>query len=686
MCQILKFESFKLLIKNKGIFLVALYIALKMICMFDSTTSTHSPIMQQALNRYYQAYGGKLTEASIHEIQNKYDLINEAVNLQSKAFSDYDAQLITRAQLNQILDEVRPLIIEKRAFDKFYAYYAYCLENPEQRYLINTQAWVDVLSLKSPDFVLIVITLFLSGLALKNDLTKDIIQITKTTRYGYSSLLNAKLIVASGLAVLLGMITQLVNLLPVIINGTVIEGNSPLQSISLFSASPYTLTIWESFMLGSLIRILGLIYCSIIAVCLGELFRNVVLGCFSTLAIAVLPYFAFGSGGTYLMLPTITGLVQAFVYLLGRDNTEVPLTLDAMVRIVVYSVVIALLLCGIAKRHYCSAKRVKKVSAIIAIILLVTTVSGCTNTTEAVTMDYASNYSQAIIEAKDYFVYYTDKWMVTEKTTGRQYEFLNDPLEPEEYKQSLSYAKAAGNIIYFLYTNPESRRSIQSINLDTGERKTHFTDDLFGKVIKIFDVVIWEGPVETYESSLNKVVDFFILNNQIILIRGESITVVESGHEKLLYDGYFSNIASNGDRIFFTDEHGILCELDMQQPQVRRYSNIFPKQLKAIGNRLLYLDVTQGYALCEFDIEHVKTQILEIGTWESFQIVQNTILLIDSKRQLFYRQRGVTDLLRVDLTERPQEVFLLDNGNTFVGIYYDSVDRFSYRLFQLGDT
>lgn len=632
MCGLLKWEWRKLFVKNHGFLLIIVFTAIMIAGHLIPASPSESPKTRILLSQYYEQYGGKLTAESESAILEKKALIDSALTQWEQLFRDYEKQLLTQKQLEDKLNQLTPLLNEKYAFHKFYAHYDYCSKDPTNRYLVDTTGWSSLLTLESPDFLLLIFSAFLTALVFKIDITKNLKLIVKPTYHGRSKLLYVKWFVAVSIAILLWIISLTLEILLLNDKFLLSYGNAPLQSVSTYANYPYNLTLLQGFLLGSSIQLFGLVYCCLMTICLVELLDNMILGLFLSISIMTIPYFAVYPNILYLKWPIPTGFIQGFYYLLYTKISGQVVSLADFLYAAVLSVGIMLLLCSLSRLHYVGLRSRKRLG--IAVLLLGVLLSGCGQTTNPVTMNYSADYSVDIIEADDYYIYRDNGMMVCEKSTMKKYPLLLDPLEPEELIPTLTKVKTVGNVVYFMYSNQEYTKTIQSIDLDTGEQKLLYVDDNNQK-FEIFDVVLWDSPPMTYAQMANQLTDFFILQGDLFLIRGESISLVKHGNESPIYEGFFKNVTCNGQALFFTDEEGLLCTINISSKSIMRYTGIRPTNVVAVDSKLFYLSAKEDNAVISLDPITKEELIVVSGSWSSFSVVDGYILLKDVDKNLY---------------------------------------------------
>ncbi len=632
MFQLIKWQIKKLLIYNGGVCLLLVYAAILLFLQALPSDMTESPALQRSLAEYYQEYGGKLTEQTVSRIEAHYQDIQTADAQWNAALTDMQNGSISQEEFQAIQASVSSLRREQRAFEKFYLRYQYCAEDPDNRYLVDTQGWKDWMDAVNPDYLMLLFAAVLAAIMDKSDVGTNLEPLQKATRLGGLASLISRWVAVFAACVLLLVLTVGIQGWSIAREASFCSGNVPLQSISQFARSTYDFTIWQAFLLGNGIRLLGLGYCAILTVCCSQLAGNVMLGCFCGIGAGLLPGFAFREDFLYLTLPLPTGFVQGFSYLYGVGTMAMQ-SLDTLGKIscgailILSGVTAAVLLRGHRWR-----RRIRPAILILATVILL---SGCAEE-ECVCIPSSQMDSVYLVETEDYIVYDGESALyVQEKATLTERLLLDDPLEPDDANACVSYVRAWGNTLYFLYSSGASGTTVQSIDLDTGQRETLFKEMDFGSTFTVFDVPLWQAPSMNYEQMCNQVRNFLIVNGDLILLRGESITLWKNGWESILYEGYYSYAATDGMDVYFCNNDGILCKLSETDEGYIVYPNILPAKLKACDGCVWYLDAQNGSALTVLDSQTGQWDVLVSGEWTDFQQAGAHILLRDAQGALW---------------------------------------------------
>ena len=667
MFQLIRWQIKKLFAKNGGILVILAYIVLLLFIGTLPSDSFESPALRLAMSDYYQKYGGKLTDQKAYEIEEHYQDILAADVRWNEAIQEYENQNISREEFQEIEKTLRDLKNEKRAFEKFYIRYQYCAQDPERRYLVDTQGWSALMEVSNPDYLMILFAIILAAIMDKADVGRNISSLIKTTRFGKGVFLLTRWITAFVSSILIVLVTIGINTILTAEEYTMNCGSAPLQSVSLFSKSTYQITILQGFLLGSLIRLIGLGYCSLLTVCFSELCYNVVLGSFCGVVVGILPYFVFNEGFKYLKLPFPTGMVQGFSYLHGVEmggmqslNTLVRIAIGAIVVLTVLGILIIL-----------RGRRVVRFKEIAVLCLVMTVLlSGC-GTRTTISMVYSVHDPLFLVETDKYYVYKGKGMTVREKKTGIERPLFDDPLESDEEKMNICYMRAVHNTLFFLYRNANNNQIIQSINLDTGERKTLYEEMAYGQDVSVFDVALWQRPGMTYDQTCNLINNFLIIEDKLILLRGESITVIQHRTETVLYEGYYWSTTTDGQEIYFINGDRALCRLNPNTHVLKTYGDVFPVKPKVHNKSILYFDPQNGNALMSMNVETSAQSVLAPGEWTDFQCSERYILLRDSLGALWITDWYCSNIYQLCSQTEYRDFLLLDDDTAVVILLED---------------
>ena len=312
----------------------------------------------------------------------------------------------------------------------------------------------------------------------------------------------------------------------------------------------------------------------------------------------------------------------------------------------------------------------KRAGKLLAILGALACLSGCGTPIPEASTPYNGTGTDCVVEADDYYILRGENTMVVEKATGKKYPLVNDPLEAETAPITPGNFKTCGNVVYFLWSDEAYTPIVYSLDLDTGERRTLFTDREKGREIQLFDVTIWKEKIPLHHYGSDSLKDFFLLEGQLVLIRGDAITRYDGRRETPLYEGKTDDVTTDGRRVFFTDEKGVLCRLDTAG-ELTRFPDCRPVQPAVVGDKAYFLDPYAGNSFAAFDLESQEQRTVLPGEWKSFTTDGEGFLLTDKTGAAFYAHPDGTDYYRVASPDAFDEAVLLDGGENIAFISYD---------------
>lgn len=312
----------------------------------------------------------------------------------------------------------------------------------------------------------------------------------------------------------------------------------------------------------------------------------------------------------------------------------------------------------------------KRTGKLLAVLGMLACLSGCGTPIPDASTPYNGTGTGYVVEADDYYILRGEDTMVVEKTTGKKYPLMNDPLNPETSSRVAGNLKTCGNVVYFLWSDEAYNPTVCSLDLDTGKRHTLFTDRKQGREIRLFDVTIWKEKIPLHHDDSDSLKNFFLLEGQLVLIRGGAVTLYDGRRETAIYEGKTDDVTTDGRRVFFTDEKGVLCCLDTAG-ELTRFPDCRPVQPAVVGNKAYFLDPYAGNSFAAFDLEAQEQRTVLPGEWKSFTTDGEGFLLTDKTGAAFYVNPDGTDYYRVATPDAFDEAVLLDGGENIAFISYD---------------
>ncbi|GAA0392345.1 hypothetical protein [Paenibacillus motobuensis] len=314
----------KILIKQKGVLVIAMMIVLKIALTLQQGYDSNLIINRnpEGYTAYIKLYEGKLTEAKEQQLQEEYYAVVHAnAELDGLARQWKDGS-IGQEVYEQTSKQYYERIKNNAVFNVVYNQYYYAKEAPEERYLIDERGWSTLLGHSRPDFVL---------------LLSLIIVLTPLFCYEYESGMDALLLSSSKGKYQTGMVKLAIGVMMAMattvlftlieyfcLNGMVglRNGSFPLQSLEFFANSEYPVTLNQAFLILLLVRMLG---AALFAGCIsltGIITKNTVITLFISSVLIFLPYILFPSKPWLYYLPLPSGLLAGTGYLWGTVYTS----------------------------------------------------------------------------------------------------------------------------------------------------------------------------------------------------------------------------------------------------------------------------------------------------------------------------------------------------------------------------
>lgn len=348
------YEIKKLLWGQKGAILIALFLALKVVTLFNQTIPDNhlSPTQEGILKQYLQELSGELTEGKIDYILSEEQAILQASNLLDKAQSDYSEGKISVEEFYDLLDEYSAVTERESAFEVLKNKYHYASSDTENRYLVYSQGWNGLISSREVDFVMLLLLVILIVPVFAKEYESKTFQLIFPTKRGRASLASAKILSVLFTVLIVGVLFFVAEYLVFSIRYGLPDGGFPIQSLPYFSASPYNLTLFGAFIAMSAIRLLGCFVFATVIILLSVAFKKYLPTMFVSAAIVLIPYILFKDTADVYKSPFLTGLFTAKGYLLGEGSVSalnnedvwVQYTVDVVSRSELWVIVIGFLL------------------------------------------------------------------------------------------------------------------------------------------------------------------------------------------------------------------------------------------------------------------------------------------------------------------------------------------------------
>lgn len=301
-------------------------------------------------------------------------------------------------------------------------------------------------------------------------------------------------------------------------------------------------------------------------------------------------------------------------------------------------------------------------------LLFIFLFSSCDNLTYQ-TAEYNSQYNSYLIETNNYYILKKDEYYIYNKTTSEEYPLLDNPLDDNK---EISKIKSIDNTIYYMYKNKNSQHIIESLNLDTGDRKNLYVDSTYGKNISLFDIEIDRQSALQYNNIGYELIDFMILKGDLILVRRDMISRIQNNKEILIYEGHYEKMTNDSEYLYFTNEKYNLCSLNIETKEKKEYSTIKPSQFFLYDNLIYYISQA-NYSFSIFDIKSNKILYESDGNWNSIFFTKGKCILKNKDNNLFYLTKNLS-FKKLEIDYSYDDLLITKNGNKLIAFNYDRMD------------
>ncbi|WMJ80048.1 hypothetical protein RBU49_14570 [Clostridium sp. MB40-C1] len=320
--RVLFYEFKKVLFKQKAIIFIALFICIKLLVL--SSTASYSVETTEENKSFYKEYlmnvNGKLTPKKESYIRNEKERIGNIKSQEDEVLNKYLKGDINNSEYILQLSEVNSSLKKSEAFKIIYDQYKYVKQDPNNRYFLYTNGWTNLLSPESPDIILVLLLLLIITPIFTYEYEKDMIYLIVTSKKGKVSVPAYKVIAASIMTIILAVIFSVINYVYCAVKYGLPSGNFPLQSIPFFKTSSYHLSLTQTYLYISLIKVIGFLVFTYLIIFISVIAKKTVVTLFTSLSIILIPYFIYLSSSIKYKLPLPLGFMIGNGYFRGTDN------------------------------------------------------------------------------------------------------------------------------------------------------------------------------------------------------------------------------------------------------------------------------------------------------------------------------------------------------------------------------
>lgn len=506
--EIVRHELHKLLIKQKGLLLIILFLGISIITqvlLFNNPKTNMSTMDQEHYAEYMSFFSGELTPQKEEYFLSEQSKINTAI--EAKALIDSDLVSGEISSDDEYLNRYRKIeaILNKEpVFNEIKSKYEYVAEAPSNRFFVSNDGLPPLLSNDKLDYVLAVLILILTVLFFTNESTSGMLEIMRTTANGGKKSAVCKFFVILVLTVMLTIIFTMLKLLIFSLSYGLENITYPIQSLSYFGSSKFDISIIGTFFISIGFKCIGFCSFSAIAVLMAVAFKKVLLSFFIPIALLLVQEFLFTNNTLQYLLPTPAGLMRGIGYLRGEafETINKGLTTQKLIKVfddisvgqilfVILAAIITMAISIAVTLRCYDNKRVKpsfnsKRKNIIAVMLAVLFLGGCSNASPALDINrvHSQNIGQnfSFVQNSESIFSNEGTVLMQDKLSEKQTKLIRNPFVHVQDDKNITAMYTYGNSVYYLKSNAADC-VINEISLDTYEETEIFKTENMPKQV-----------------------------------------------------------------------------------------------------------------------------------------------------------------------------------------------------------
>lgn len=575
------YELKKLLHYRRGGLLIAVFLVAELLgtLLFTLPYDKELEANRDVYDSYLAQVEGPLTQEKRDYIEAEMERLQTVHQQMDGLKIDYYSGNITEEEYRTGFEGLVADDSAYPGFAKLYSQYIFVRETNARSFLY-TGGWEVLLGDRKPDYLFLLLLIFLLTPIFCHEYTSQMDQILVTQKKSARCQWQTKVLMALTVTMILTAVLQLFRLIYCAAVFGLPHWDYSLQSVRSFGTTEKSLTLWQAFLLQFVLKELGYVYCTVLIMFLSVFFRKFNLSLMAGLAVLPLPFLTVNKPAAFMRIPGPWALTTGSIYLnpsvsykdamtgehkfLFTEMTRGQLGLLLACVAGILTLMIAFIRAKNMNYHTKRSKR-KLIAAASVVSLLL---GGCTGAQNEVT--YNSNHA-SWFENKDYliFSYGLNSSVLIDKQTGENYQFPLSAYSGETVSAKGYFYEEDGKLYYLKTTElkPSGGSEIilslpvmAELDLETMGERVYYqwgTDrDWFFGLLELPQV----------EESAFYVQEFFLHGNHIYYLRnGESYRMnrFTGAYEPYLDLPNATNIAYDGQYVYYTDVYNRLAIRDL---------------------------------------------------------------------------------------------------------------------------
>lgn len=682
-------EMHKFFIRQKALFWILIFIGIKIFTIWYSTDTDETEVMM-SYDAYLEKLGGRLNEEKTGYITDCYNQLNKAAKDINDLEERYEQGHITKETYLQQLDGISKLKQEQETIRLFYNKYQYALENPKERYIADEHGWKELLTKEHIDYLLVVLLFLITIPVFCMEYETEMNYLHLCSKNGRVKLTVMKMILIGVLSGILSLVFCLIEFLFYKHTYGMNFGYAPIQSLSFFKESHYTLTFLQLWKLITVSRIIGAVFLSLMIMAVSVIVRKNLLSIIVNALLVIIPVILSGKEKLKYILPLPTGLLYGtgyffpdiYDYQFVEQKTELEVekyvsfsafTRQQLYFLLIVSAVIMCVFAGIIIWKYLGLKilniKGKTIAVFLVFCMAATSMYGCSGVDDRINEEfYKNSYSTSSVITQRYYFYVDGSNIIgQDMETGESFSVIRDVFEQQSSDSGFMISIFTTD--KYLYYAKDGKNRIQIYRVDL----TDFSEKcLYNKSYdvsteeRLFDLVFVSKEYFFVHDSVGGC--YFYINRQ-------------SGKWSSLGNVGFLTLGDYGDKVYFVNNNSQLVEYQINTGKETVFREINLRSPYSVKSSSYY--IFDGYCYYTNMLKHdyIYRYCFETGTNELF-LQRNDIHKFLINAEYFYYMAG-KKLYQIDLSSLQEKEILNDiNGDIRMGA--DGVTLYAEKLNDAG--
>ncbi len=610
------FELDKTVFKNKGVWLIALAVVIKLV-MLGVENYAVNPFTVENRAQYLpivDAFSGKITANFSAAIQSRYTAVTEAqVNLTSLR-QKYNNGEITEADYYTESRTLEQFVNEKELFLAFYSQYMYAQEKPEERYLLYDDGWNALLAQERLDWGFVLLVIVISASVFGREYESEMRNLLIATQKGNARLITAKYASIFATVIFCSFLSSAVEYAFFGLKFGLPYGDFPLQSLRYFQDSAFHVTLVQTYLAIAAYRMLGLLLLAVITMLISVWAQKTIVALSASLMAVALPYALPVNTSVKYFLPSPLGLILAQGFFRGTQMGEYYQANEVLFNaispglqawLVVGWLVLAGVMLLVISWKFLSAGGTwpfRKQRLVFPLVLLILAgLAGCSSSSAShQSLERVFNLADdsRFTVVGDEIVSLYPAFLMENMQTHEINSVIRDPFETEDnINQMVAAVFSRDEKLYYLVkTNDEL--TVTELDPDTYRTSILYSEDVSKNPALI------NSDLEVHQWGMGKAaITFFLEGNELYLLSDMTLRRVNpvTGVKETLVKNVYSRSAFDGETYYYIDPMFEIRMYNLASRKDQPIANLRADFLYVWGKKIYYRNIDEDNLVYVYD-------------------------------------------------------------------------------------